>query len=60
MIEKFKNENQKEDLIVYRFPQDDDFWDIKVIDNFMQYNAPQIANAQNVAVIGSVEVFRVW
>ena len=59
MIEKFKNENQKEDLIVYRFPQDDDFWDIKVIDNFMQYNAPQIANAQNVAVIGSVEVFRV-
>ena len=59
MIEKFKNENQKEDLIVYSFPQDDDFWDIKMIDHFMQNNAPQIANAKNIAVIGHVEVFRV-
>ena len=59
MIEKFKNENQKEDLIVYSFPQDDDFWDIKMIDHFMQHNAPQVANAQNVAVIGAVGVFRV-
>lgn len=59
MIEKFKNENQKEELIVYRFPQDDDFWDIKMIDNFMQNNVPQIANAKNIAVIGTVEVFRV-
>lgn len=46
MIEKFKNENQKEELIVYRFPQYDDFWDIKMIDNFMQNNAPQITNAK--------------
>ena len=59
MIEKFKNENQKEDLIVYSFPQDDDFWDINMIDNFIQYNVPQIANAKNIAVIGTVEVFRV-
>lgn len=59
MIEKFKNENQKEDLIVYRFPQDDDFWDINMIDNFMQHNVPNIKGAQNIAVIGTVEVFRV-
>ena len=30
-----------------------------MIDNFMQNNVPQIANTQNVAVIGTVEVFRV-
>lgn len=59
MIEKFKNENQKEDLIVYRFPQEDDFWDIAMIDNFMQHNVPNIKGAQNIAVIGTVEVFRV-